>query len=333
MTILAYASSPAEFHEQAQATVNTTTAQLGPQMVEGTALHASIASAKLLLSAAQSDIWVQFDIRPYDNENGSDGDIVQINSGLQKVFTLRRALRRWSETVNIAAYRFTAASSSSIVGSAIQHPVYTSVTRHLLRIKIHATEGIFRWYINGALVAELLGNTLGVASTVDNIMFATPNTTSGQWATYSRVLVTSGDDHPDRYVLVPLAIGANGAETGFTGDVTDVDGTGTDDGDFLTAASAGLRETFAFGDIPGSYPSHDVAGVIVTARSRKGTSGPTALNALARVGGTTYAPGAMSPAPAEVLSASQRVLTTNPATGVKWTQAEVNAAEFGIEAA
>ena len=61
----------------------------------------------------------------------------------------------------------------------------------------------------------------------------------------------------------------------------------------------------------------------------KDATGPQSLNFFSRVSGTDYDVGGDQPAPASI-GGLRQVFEVNPATGLAWTVAELNAAEFGV---
>jgi len=96
---------------------------------------------------------------------------------------------------------------------------------------------------------------------------------------------------------------------------------------FITADTDGQLATFACEDLSTSMT---VMAVVVNTRSKKGATGPANMEILARIGGVNYS----SDIKALTIGVEpvSHVFDTNPATGLSWTNAIVNDAEFGIKA-
>lgn len=101
-----------------------------------------------------------------------------------------------------------------------------------------------------------------------------------------------------------------------------------DDGTTVRAITPGLRDTYSFEDIP---PTSVVKGVHINILARKEEEGASAVAPIVRQGSIDY----VGPTQGVASIAYDRYLTQpydlNPATGDKFTAAEVNADEFGVQ--
>lgn len=98
--------------------------------------------------------------------------------------------------------------------------------------------------------------------------------------------------------------------------------------DYVESATAGHKDTYAFGDITHSPPA--IFAVVLTAVAQKDDAGARSLKLIARSGGTDYAGAATT----LNQGANVRVVDVrevDPATGVAWTQSGYNACEPGFE--
>lgn len=98
--------------------------------------------------------------------------------------------------------------------------------------------------------------------------------------------------------------------------------------DYVESATAGQKDTYAFGDITHSPPS--IFSVVMTAVGQKDDAGARALKLVARSGGADYS-GTATTLNQGSYTRCVDVREVDPATGAAWTQAGYNAAEIGFE--
>lgn len=114
-----------------------------------------------------------------------------------------------------------------------------------------------------------------------------------------------------------------GANTGFTGAYTDIDDAAINDADYLVAATAGLKSTFAYGDLPTVPTGSTIGDVFLYTRAKNDGSAPVNMNTVIRQSGV------------DTSSANVSGLGIGfSETLVRYaglTAANVNAAEFGVE--
>lgn len=154
----------------------------------------------------------------------------------------------------------------------------------------------------------------------------------GSSTIFSAIFVSdSGGD--TSYVYNNVA-NANGADVGGTGDFNSVSNTSgsTYDSTFVSLNTAGLRRSFR-NTAARNYDNRGVRAVSISARLRRGTTGPTRATLYLTIGGTRYYHPNV-----QLLATSFESYTfvweTNPATGAPWLASEVQAAslEWGVEA-
>ena len=98
--------------------------------------------------------------------------------------------------------------------------------------------------------------------------------------------------------------------------------------DYVESATAGQKDTYAFGDISHAPPA--IFSVVLTAVAQKDDAGARALKLVARSGGTDYSGAAATLNQGSYLRLAD-VREVDPATGAAWTQTSYNAAEIGFE--
>lgn len=120
-----------------------------------------------------------------------------------------------------------------------------------------------------------------------------------------------------------------GTHSDWTGTYSDVNEAVTSDADFNKAASAGLLQSYAMTDV--TVPTgYSIKGVVHRFRCKNGGFDPPAnVKSLARSGGTDYQSPNLSGINPAYGYVSQRY-DVDPATGVAWTEAGVNALELGF---
>lgn len=99
------------------------------------------------------------------------------------------------------------------------------------------------------------------------------------------------------------------------------------DASYVNAPAAGLTDTYTFG--PLAAPVGTIAAVQVRDYAKTDSGGTDKLQAIARIGGADFlAPGGDQFVHA-VYTGLDFIYPTNPSTGLPWTIAQINAAQFG----
>jgi hypothetical protein len=101
----------------------------------------------------------------------------------------------------------------------------------------------------------------------------------------------------------------------------------TADGDtsYVSTITPGATDVYV---TPDTAPGATLLGVQVSLQLKKEDAGSCVVNAVARVGTTNYPLPVPNPGTAYAIGSA--VFTVNPATGLPWTEAEYNAAQFGF---
>lgn len=119
-----------------------------------------------------------------------------------------------------------------------------------------------------------------------------------------------------------------GANSEWTGTYAGIDETVINDADLVSSSVANQVSMFA-GTFQSAVTGYVPRAVVVTARARKGASGPSQLQLALRVSGTNYFSGSKSLTTA--YGAIVNVWETSPATTVDWTLAELTGLQFGVK--
>lgn len=283
------------------------------------------------LPSAASDFWISF-VSGSSSATSATASIVEFYSTsfstTQALFRIRRAAVSLTTAGVLSADYWNGSSWVQITNST----VYASGTqyRFSVRIRMNDTTGAFAFYTNGGEQGTGLVNAdtiLTAATNINRIQFSNWSAVS---AFFSEIIVADEDTRNMR--LAALSPTADGANTAWTGTFADVDETGATDSDYLTSGTNGQKDTFVMSDIHSSVSTMGVHSVVVSARARRGTTGPANLKTVARISGTDYSSANLSGIDTG-LRGLQSILATNPATSSAWTQSAVNGAEFGVESA
>lgn len=114
-----------------------------------------------------------------------------------------------------------------------------------------------------------------------------------------------------------------GANSGFSGAYTDIDDTTINDADFISAATAGLKSTFAYSNLP-TVPAGSAAGdVFLYTRAKNDGAAPVNMHTVIRQSGADTASGNVAGLGLGFAETLVRY------SGLSAT--EINAAEFGME--
>jgi hypothetical protein len=215
---------------------------------------------------------------------------------------------------------------------------------------IHATTGLFQIRVNGIEILSYTGNTiethqftptlglwnavhvLGVQSTA-----VTPRLTMRMCDLYLADLTSSAPDDVSDFLgdgIIETILPNNpGASTGWTpstvpnwNQVNDRPAP-DDDGSYVAAVFADTLDTYHFEDIP---TDSVVKGIHVNLLARKEEPGSVTLAPVVHQAGVDY----LGPVQGVTNVIYDRYLTQawdlNPATGAKFTPAEINAGQFGV---
>lgn len=188
---------------------------------------------------------------------------------------------------------------------------------------VNITSGEMAFYISGTQMRRVTGLSLGHLSGVTHCRLFSD--------TLPRFLseVIAASENTIGWRLITRHANGTGGETGWTGTYTSIDELVTNDADFISAASTGLRETFT--QTGPSVPSnYQVKAVALGIRGKAGTT-VTGVKGLLRIGGANYASSTFTLGSG--YTANCPVWETNPATSAAWAVSDLSSLEFGVESA
>lgn len=268
--------------------------------------------------------WAHWEGQYSIGTNGGSGGLMHLvnSSGTQviRLFTTQTGVLRldyWN-------------GSSFVTGSG----TYSSAEGSRLRFDLEfvcGVSGTLNLYVNESFEPVL--TVSGMHAAVDDVAFidfADFNNIVSATHYVSQVLVS---EEPTIGAKVGSLIpNANGANTAWTGDYTNVAKTGYSDVSFLESTVAGDKETFGATDRALPVFSYVISGVWVNARGKNGIASPTGVESLVRVAGTDYGAGYNFGSWTDAsFGPGVSCFSLNPATAAVWDIADVNAAEVGFE--
>lgn len=138
--------------------------------------------------------------------------------------------------------------------------------------------------------------------------------------------VIASDEPTVGLELATLSLTAQGALAQWSGTVSSINETITNDTTFISSNSVDQYTTYSISTLPAQYTN--VKAVIVNALARYTGSGPQNIEAVVRYSGTNYSQ-TMTPLGIGY-TPSSRIYGNNPFTGIPWTNAEINGSQFGF---
>ena len=189
--------------------------------------------------------------------------------------------------------------------------------------KKHATAGILRLYKGGALVLEEIGlNTSNFAVNCVRVRgFPSPYP-----IVWSQIIVADESTIGMKVFSPNLSVG--NSNTFAAGTAADVDvNSVTNFNTYMTGSVNAQQATFAVENLPaGSLVAKAVA---VNMRAKKGSTGPSLANMVARVAAVDYNH-ATNHALTVGIDPFSVVYNVNPASGLAWDNTTLDASEFGV---
>lgn len=202
------------------------------------------------------------------------------------------------------------------------------VSRFDISAKYAAVDGFVEVWMNGVLLVSYTGNTSSDnGPDVSRVSYGGANT-----YTVSMSAFIISTESTKTLTLVERRPSGNGALAEWTGSYADIDEITASDTDFITPTALNQISTFTFPALPAPLAGYEVQAVVQSARGQLGGASPTSFESVARVSGTNYEQAIGSPIPSTFGGGLQSIWSVNPATGLTWTQAEVEAAQFGYKA-
>lgn len=263
----------------------------------------------------EADCWIHADLYVDGVSGGSEFTLLTAyNASDIAVYQLRGT---YATNLTIKQYTSPDGSAWTQRGTSFT----TSIdTRNTFDIHVHSdASGSATVYVSGTERLTASADLSGL----DGIAYIR---LSGSLRTHwSQIIVSDESTIGKRLKTVP-ATGA-GATTTWIGTYAEIDEAVYADVDFINSASADEVELFAHSStVSGGY---SVQAVVVTARAKRGASGPQNLQLALRSGGTTYF--TASQALGLGYGAHVGIWEDDPATAAAFTTSAITTAQFGVK--
>jgi hypothetical protein len=317
MAIIFATNTLAGFDGHANVTAETTAAYLNTDNGLSDTLMLSKTSAILSRDIAPLDEgWFHEVIYLASGDNFYDEALIRFRDSTGQILF---SVEGYNGVAKIWVY-YASSNTQSTTTAIIPEATKFAVDIHF---KIHATDGFIRLYIDKVLMVEMTGDTKKYGTNVSKINVLNTNTNGNM--SVSEVILATEDTRGMK--VRSIKPNAAGNDSGFIGAVADVNHTGPNDLSMITADTADVVTTYALA-APPQATALGVRGVVVNSRASRGATGPQNLNHVVRSGGANYhgADIAMS----EVFKSYSTVFETNPATGLPFTWAELDALQAGV---
>lgn len=238
----------------------------------------------------------------------------------------------------LKVYRGT--DGGTLLGTGTTSVTASSYTYVEIKAKINDTTGTIDVYINGVADAGLALSGIdtrngGTAGTIDSVTFYNANTSQTGYIDDIYICNNSGATNNsflgDCRIDTILPSG-DGNYTDFTPSTGTahyalVDESTPNTTDYNSSATSGNRDSYTFPDLAG-LSSQTVYGIQINAAALKSDAGARSLGTMSRLSSTDKdgAGAALGTSQAYV----SEIQETDPASAA-WTEANVNAAEFGVK--
>lgn len=267
----------------------------------------------------QVDFWLSFYL--YTGSYDDDVFLEFLNSNGEAKFRLRRNTGR-TATTRIEAYDGTSWVTLFTTNSGYDP---RSLHRIDVHIKIDGTVGELEFYLDKLSLGSFTGNTLLEAGVAISQFKLYPNYYSSSYDVRYSAIIAS-DESTLTKSLVQTKFSSAGTHADWDGTYLNLNGPGDNGG--ITTDTVDALSTFIPTAIPAPFDTGHLVEAVVLGSAGKASTDLDVVGAV-RAGLTDYEVGSFGyeniPGP------KQLVLATNPATGVAWTVAEVDSAEFGVK--
>lgn len=239
----------------------------------------------------------------------------------------------------VRAYRGTS-GSGTLLGTSANNAIAAGVFQYIeAKVFVHASAGTVQVKVNGVTVLNLSGiNTKNTANTTMSQFGLNTPTNVGNLFDDVYLCDASGTDNNDFLgdsrvdTLMPNGDGfyLNWTPTGGGAHWTQVNAIPPQIATNVSDGSVGDKDTYNFADL--TAITGTIFGVAQTLYAQKSDAGTRSVQPLCRSGGVDSAGSAIALGTGANFT-PQRILERDPNTGAIWTEAGVNAAQFGQQVA
>ena len=198
--------------------------------------------------------------------------------------------------------------------------------------KIVGTSLTLTWYVNSVLAATVTVTVAFVSGKlVKKCGWGGTGHSTALYRMYHSEMVVSSED-PRGYRVATLTPNSLGTKDEWTGNYADIDDLGvTFDADYIYTDAINKIESFGLTNLSATAQNMDVVAAVVSARARRGVTGPQNIKPFIRTNSTDYEGATYPTVPATFTNLPPVVMAVNPVTGNPWTITEIQDLEAGFK--
>jgi len=316
MTILFVGNSP---DDVGGVTVSTTLTTERDALYNTSAITAQVGPYStplgIQLPSTAADMWLHF--RQYFTSGmvgaSADGEILSIYSGDgSKIAMIDLLNGEWIPIVY---------GATTVTGAAA--PVGTGVSTFDIHLEV-AVNITLSIYIGGILTASATA-AVGASGPASRIVWTNVDASSALNDSYYSEFIVTDAESTVGWRLATLDPDLDGTHTAWLGDYTALNT--ARDGSTISAATAGLRESWSLSPYNGPVMVSGVRAVVSKLFAQKGQTGPQSIVPFARIGGVDYDLPAQTPTN---LTPIMGIWDNDPATGITWDTSALASIEMGV---
>lgn len=270
---------------------------------------------------SSNEIWVHFAIRDGSGSGtASATKVLSVTAGGTEMVRVTVDSTTTPNTVSLQYWNgatYTTVASVTVSFNTVQHMD--------LHIVGNSATGSLTLYVAGTERYASGSTDLSSVTNMTNVRSYGRGAVSDM--AVSQVVVA--DESTIGWRLATIYPNGAGATTDWTGTYTEIDEAVTNDADFINSSTNDQVEL-----VTGSTPTltgYTVRAVAISARVKRGSTGPANLRFALRSSGTTYDNGS-DIALGLGYEAQEAIWETNPATAAAWVNTAISALQYGVKA-
>lgn len=280
-----------------------------------------------------SEGWMQSRITVTDTLISSGHPVLQIADKNGQI--LAEIITKGSNTPTPSVLRYyTAAATRVEVNPQVNIRPTASLAGQWVTMywKIVGTSLTLTWYFNGVLAATVTATVAFMSGKlVKRCGWGGTGHSSTSYRIYHSEMIVSSVD-PRGYRVATIVPNSLGTKDEWTGNYADIDDVGIpSDADYIYTDAINKIESFGLTNLSTPAQNMDVVAAVVSARARRGVTGPQNLKPFVRTNSTDYEGATYASVPATFTNLPPVVMAVNPVTGNPWTITEIQDLEAGFK--
>lgn len=280
-----------------------------------------------------SEGWVQSRIHTTSTVLSANYPIVAIMDASGQILA-EVIVKAASGTKNSVLRYYTAAATRVEVNPQVPVDPSQSTVGHFVTLywNIVGTSLTVTWYFDSVLAATVTVNVPFMSGKlVKKCGWSGTGHTSTSYRMYHSEMIVSSED-PRGYRVATITPNSLGTKDEWTGNYADIDDLGvTFDADYIYTDAINKTESFGLTNLSATAQNMDVVAAVISARARRGVTGPQNIKPFIRTNSTDYEGATYPTVPATFTNLPPVVMAVNPVTGNPWTITEIQDLEAGFK--